>query len=67
MTKGETKMLETDEIIFPINFSDNQPESNQIKQPTEAAAIEKQSLKADFKQRFVRLKKSLRKRSASIL
>lgn len=66
MTKGEAKALETDVVIFPMKFNNDQ-ETNLIDETSEKNVVEKSSGKTDIKLRFARLKKSLRKRSASIL
>ena len=65
MTKGEAKVLETDVVIFPMEFGqENQEAAMEI--PAKPAG-EKKSIKTDMEARFTRLKKSLRKRSVSIL
>ena len=64
MTKGETKMLETDAVIFPMKYTETKSatdsQMNQI-------VTETQTVKSDIKLRFARLKRSIKKRSASIL
>lgn len=67
MTKGEAKVLETDVIIFPMQFGQNNQEINSVEETTAKIVVDKQSVKTDIEIRFARLKKSLRKRSASIL
>ncbi len=67
MTKGEAKVLETDVVIFPMKFNQENEEINLTEQTTSKIVIEEKSTKIDIKTRFARLKKSLRKRSASIL
>lgn len=67
MTKGEAKMLENDKDILSLNF--NQESKNAVLQ-TETAenfAAGNNPDKTNVKVRFARLKKSLRKRSVSIL
>lgn len=67
MTKGEAKCLETDVVIFPMESNrENQTEISAEAISTELIA-DKPSIRTDIQIRFVRLKKSLRKRSASIL
>ena len=66
MTKGEAKALETEVVIFPMKFNNDQ-EINPVDDTTEKNIVEQQSVKTDIRLRFARLKKSLRKRSASIL
>jgi hypothetical protein len=66
MTKGEAKRLETETVVFPIDFGqENQTGGKAENIPVEI--VEKQSIRTDIQIRFARLKKSLRKRSASIL
>ena len=67
MTKGEAKMLETDMGIFPIKSAQENRESVLTEQLAGKNAVETETAKIDIKIRFARLKKSLRKRSASIL
>ena len=65
MTKGEARVLETDVVNFPMEFGqENQDAAAEIPAKT---AGEKKSIKTDMEARFTRLKKSLRKRSVSIL
>ncbi len=67
MTKDEAKMLETDMGIFPIKSAQDNRESVLTEQLASKNAVEVETTKIDIKARFARLKKSLRKRSASIL
>lgn len=67
MTKGEARALETDVVIFPMEFSQENMEPLLIGESAAEIAVENPPIKADIQNRFVRLKKSLRKRSASIL
>ena len=68
MTKGEAKALETDVVIFPMEFGRNNQDEVLIKEATAADQIvENKPATIDNLIRFERLKKSLRKRSASIL
>ncbi len=67
MTKGDTKMLETDGGIFPIKPARENCETVLTEQLAVKNAVETETTKIDIKARFARLKKSLRKRSASIL
>jgi hypothetical protein len=67
MTKGDAKMLETDMGIFPIKPAQENRENVLTEQLTSKNAVEVETTKIDLKARFARLKKSLRKRSASIL
>lgn len=67
MTKGEAKMLETDVNIYPLQFAQENKEINSTKQTTNEIIIEETSSKINVRARFARLKKSMRKRSVSIL
>ncbi|MDQ3749139.1 MAG: hypothetical protein M3367_09035 [Acidobacteriota bacterium] len=68
MTKGDAKMLETDMGVFSVKSAQEKNLENVL---TEQLAgkniVEVETTKIDIKARFARLKKSLRKRSASIL
>lgn len=67
MTKGAAKMLETDVVVFPVKFEPKQPEVNDFELESEFKMVDEKSNKIDLRGRFARLKKSLRKRSVSIL
>ena len=67
MTKSEATVLETDVVIFPMEFGQDNRETNMAEEQTAKLVIEKQSVKTDIETRFLRLRKSLRKRSVSIL
>jgi len=67
MTKGEAKKLETDVVIFPMEFSRKDKEAILVEESSAEVVNDKSSIKPDIQSRFARLKKSLRKRSASIL
>lgn len=64
MTNGEAKRLKTDTTFFPTEFK---REIVSTEEKEYAAVVENESVKVDLKNRFARLKKSLRKRSVSIL
>jgi hypothetical protein len=66
-TKSEAKVLETDVVIFPMKLGRNEQETvlNQDQEKTQTN--EANSNEFDNEGRFARLRKSLRKRSASIL
>ena len=69
MTNGEAKVLETDVILFPMEYGSNNQETvlaNEIPK-TISDTIVKQPVRIDIQMRFARLKKSLPKRSANIL
>lgn len=67
MTKGEAKVVETDVVIFPMEFGLNNQETVLGKEAATNTAAGKKSVETDVQIRFARLKRSLRKRSASIL
>ncbi|MDQ3714290.1 MAG: hypothetical protein M3388_19025 [Acidobacteriota bacterium] len=67
MTKGEAKMLETDIDVFQVKSAQENRENVLIEKLANKNAVEVETTKIDIKTRFARLKKSLRKRSASIL
>ena len=67
MTSGEAKMLETDVVIFPVNLKQENQEFTLAEETTGEINVEEKSIKIDITTRFARLKKSLRKRSVSIL
>ncbi len=67
MTKVEAAVLETDAVIFPMEFGQAKREEISIEEQNAKIAAEKQPIKIASEVRFARLRKSLRKRSASIL
>jgi hypothetical protein len=67
MTKGEAKQLENNVIIFPMDNEEDNREILLTKKPEPDDSIVKKSVKSSLDDRFARLKRSLRKRSASIL
>ena len=67
MTKSEAKVLETDVVIFPMKLGQNTQETV-LAETTESNLVnEKKLIEIDNESRFTRLKKSLRKKSVSIL
>ena len=66
-TKSEAKVLETDVVIFPMKFAQNEQETVLAESAEINRANEKNLDEVDNETRFARLRKSLRKRSASIL
>lgn len=67
MNKGEAKVLETDVVIFPMQFGQAAARAESVKEP-ESEALEKEKTAENAQEiRFARLRKSLRKRSVSIL
>ncbi len=67
MIKGEAKVLETDVVIFPMKPEQNVREKALSQEKENNFVNEKKAIETDNESRFARLKKSLRKRSASIL
>ena len=67
MTKSEATMSETDAVIFLMEFGQNNRETDTVEPQTAKPVVEKQSVKTNIEIRFARLRKSLRKRSVSIL
>lgn len=63
MIQGEVKVLEKDIFVFPVEEKQNAAEVSE----KEILIVESKTAEIDLKKRFTRLKKSLRKRSASIL
>ena len=67
-TKSEAKVLETDVVIFPMKFAQTATDEPILTKDSENDFANKSnSIETDNQSRFARLKKSLRKRSASIL
>lgn len=60
--KSEVEVLETDVVLFPAKGEEVLEEQKSIN-----VKVEKRTIKIDVKERFVRLRKSMRKRSVSIL
>jgi hypothetical protein len=63
MTQGEAKLFESDMILFPVKKDEETPVA-EIE--TEVVEVKKRTLTVDVNKRFARLRKSIRKRSASI-
>ena len=63
MIQGEVKVLEKDIVVFPVEAEQNAAEVSE----KEIVTVESKVVEIDIKKKFARLKKSLRKRSASIL
>ncbi len=66
-TKSEAKILEADVVIFPMNFGQNLQETILTEDVEKIATMETNPNEDINENRFSRLRKSLRKRSASIL
>ena len=67
MTKGEVEAFETDAVIFPMKFDQNEKDTVLSEKTSEQIVVEDETNKINLSLRFARLKKSLRKRSVSIL
>lgn len=67
MTKGEAKVVETDVVIFPMRFNQTIAEDESAEEAENKLLAEEKSIENDIETRFARLRKSLRKRSVSIL
>ncbi|MGI8885122.1 MAG: hypothetical protein ACR2IA_12855 [Pyrinomonadaceae bacterium] len=64
---GEVEILKTTAIAFPQTFGKQEIIENKIIEETITAEPTRKIASADKENRFARLKKHLRKRSASIL
>ena len=67
MTEGEAKKLETEVVIFPVNFKSEGQTIPAIEENSKPVAGDRLPTETSIQTRFARLKKSLRKRSVSIL
>lgn len=67
MTKSATKVLETDVVIFQLKSGQNVKETVLANETENNPINENKKIENDNDGRFARLKKSLRKKSASIL
>ncbi len=68
MTKGDTKMLETDMSVFSVKTAQEKNLGNILtEQSIGKNAVEVETPRIDIKARFARLKKYLRKRVTSFL
>ncbi len=67
MTTGEARMLETDVVIFSTELEQNDGQPILIEENSSEIKLAKGTNRIELKERFARLKKSLRKRSVSIL
>lgn len=67
-TKSKAKVLETDVVIFPMKFGQNALTEIDLTEEAEKIPTNETNLIENVNEnRFARLRKSLRKRSASIL
>ena len=67
MTTGEAKMLETETIIFSARTEQNGEHNISIEDAASEIKFDQKQSKIELKERFSKLKKSLRRRSISIL
>ncbi len=67
MTKSEAKVLETDVVVFPMELGQNAQEKALAEDTESNLENKKKPIEVDNESRFTRLKKSLRKKSVSIL
>ncbi len=67
MTNGEARVLETDAVIFVRDLNRERVQIDSAIEKTSGVKFEEATKKLDIKKRFARFKKSLRKRSVSIL
>lgn len=67
MIKDEAKIMETDAVTFPMKFSPDLKEKVLVEKPENQLVNEEKSVENKAADRFARLKKSLRKKSVSIL
>ena len=67
MTKGEAKNLETGVVVFPEAFHMDNKSAVSVTEVLIETSVDKSTIRNDVRNRFARLKKSLRKRSISIL
>lgn len=63
MTQSEVKVFEADVVLYPVK---TEVEVAVKETETEVSEMKKRTLKVDINKRFARLKKSIRRRSASI-
>ena len=64
MTQGKAAVFETDVMLFPLDTDSKKVSSAEEK--IEVVEVKKNTLRIDIRQRFERLRKGTRKRSASI-
>lgn len=67
MNKSETTVFETEAIVFPVEFRQNDQAAMTAEAESAKIVVEKRAAQTGAENRFARLKKSLKKRSASIL
>lgn len=64
MTQAKAAIIETDLLVFPVKAEEK--EFSTIETKTEVVEVKNFTLRIDIDKRFARLRKSMRKRSASI-
>lgn len=67
MIKGKEKVLETDAVIFPVKSAQDKQKKIFDEEPENKFVFEGEAIENNAGDRFARMKKALRKRSASIL
>lgn len=67
MIKGEAKITETDVVTFPMKFPLDLKEKVLVEKQENQCVNQEKSVENRAADRFARLKKSLRKKSVSIL
>lgn len=67
MTTGEVRVLETDAVMFAADLAQNNSAEIAEKQISDSIKLDEKTNKIKTESRFARLKKSLRKKSVSIL
>ncbi len=67
MIKDEAKIMETDAVAFPMKFAADLKEIVSVQKSEGKPVNEAKSLENKVENKFSRLKKSLRKKSVSIL
>jgi len=67
MSNNEIKVMETDSVVFQTKFGSEIEEKNSSATEDKLSEVQTQTPVAEKRELFGRLKKSLRKKSASIL
>ena len=67
MIKGEAKIVETDVVIFPMQFGQGSQKIILSAESENKPEIKEKPIQNNTGDRFARLKKSVRKKSAGIL
>lgn len=67
MMTGEARMLETEAVVFSARAEQKSERYDSIENTSSETTQDKETKEIELKERFSKLKKSLRKRSISIL